>query len=96
MKNMADMGEQIKKHDIVIRSRENVHIDGILNVISFDDQSVCLESVMGDMIIEGENLHIGTLDTEKGTVELEGTVDSLYYASSEPERKRGLFGRRGR
>lgn len=91
--DMADINEQVKKHDVIIRSRGTVKLDGIVSVISFDETSVCLESVMGDMLIEGDELHIGSLDTDKGIVELEGTINSLYYETSGATRKKGLFGR---
>ena len=87
------MNEQVKQHDILIKSRGNVEICGVESVISFDDESVCLESVMGELLIEGEELNVGTLDTDKGIVKLSGKINGIFYNTSSPKPQKGLFGR---
>ena len=87
------MNEQAKQHDIIIRSRGYVEICGVESVISFDDESVYLESTMGDILIEGEELKVGTLDTEKGIVKLTGKINGVYYNTTTPKPQKGLFGR---
>ncbi len=87
------MNEQAKQHDILIRSRGYIEICGVESVTSFDDESVCLESVMGELIVEGEELRVGTLDTDKGVVRLTGKINGVYYNTSSPKPQKGFFGR---
>lgn len=87
------MNEQARPHDIIIKSRANMELCGVLNVISFDEQSVCLETSMGEMVIDGENLHVSALDTDRGTITLDGKINGLYYSTDSAEGKKGLFGR---
>lgn len=87
------MNEQSKQHDILIKSRENVEISGVESVISFDDESVCLESIMGELLIEGEELNVGTLDTDRGIVKLTGKINGIYYNTSSQKTQKGLWGR---
>ena len=87
------MNEQPKQHDILIKSRGMVEICGVESVISFDDESVCLESTLGELIIEGEDLSVGTLDTDRGIVKLSGKINGVYYNTSSPKPQKGFFGR---
>lgn len=87
------MNEQIRQHDIVIRSRASMEICGVKNVISFDEENVCLDTVMGEMTIEGEELNVSSLDTDRGTVHLSGKINGLYYNTESSEPKKGFFGR---
>ena len=81
---------QKKEHKISLDKRSAMSVSGVLEVISFDDRCVYLKTDCGELNIEGEGLKIGTLDTEKGVVALEGRVDVLYY-SIEKDKKRGIF-----
>lgn len=69
-------------------------ITGVSEVLSFDESAVHLQTVCGELTVEGEGLRIGTLDTERGLVALEGaSIDGLFYLRPEGEERRGLFGR---
>ncbi len=87
------MNEQPKLHDIIIRSRSKVEISGVTNVVSFDEEGICLESEMGEMLIEGRGLRVSSLDTDRGKIYIDGTIDGLYYNTNTNEPKKGLFGR---
>ncbi len=87
------MTEQSIKHDIIIKSRSGADINGVKNVISFDEESVCLDTCMGELVIEGEELNVSTLDTENGIIRLSGRINSVYYTNTEPVNKKGFFGR---
>ena len=71
--------QQKTKHDLVLRSRESASIDGVKEVISFDEGQVILVTSCGEMTVEGEGLHINVLDTDGGVVELVGRVEAVYY-----------------
>ena len=70
-------------------NRKILNLSGIEDVISFDEDSVNLETEMGEMMIDGENLHVGTLDTQKGVVVIDGRINGLYYRTEQP-RKKGI------
>lgn len=80
-------------HDISLKSRKHMNISGVTEVISFDEHAVNLRTVCGDIAIEGEGLHIGVLDMDRGVVALDGTVDGIYYTHTEQTEKKGFFGK---
>ena len=61
---------------------------------SFDDVSVLLLTDCGELNIEGKDLRIGVLDTEKGVVSIDGSVDAVYYSEDSQKRRGSLFGKR--
>ena len=69
-----------KRHKIVIDQRESISVDGVIEVISFDEESVICETNMGSMIIRGRDLHIEKLNLEQGVFSVEGTVEALEYS----------------
>ena len=81
-------------HEVSLKSRKRMSISGVREVISFDESAVNLRTVCGDLAIEGQGLHIGVLDTERGVVSLEGdSVDGMWYLREDSEKKRGFLGK---
>lgn len=80
--------------DITVKNRTKMSISGVTEVISFDETAVDLKTVCGELCVEGEGLHIGVLDTERGIVTLEGrTIDGIYYLRPDGGDRKGLFGK---
>ena len=57
-------------HDVVLNSREQLYINGVKEIINFDENNINLKTVMGELSIEGENIHINVLNIEKGEIRL--------------------------
>ena len=76
-------------HQIMLYNREKGNLTGILDVISFDENTIVLDTDMGLLTIKGKDLHVSRLTLEKGEVDLDGTIDSLNYSSNEALRKSG-------
>jgi sporulation protein YabP len=80
------MTEQIRtidgKHTLMLEKRGRIMLTGVLDVISFDEESVVADTDCGVIVIRGEGLHMGALNLEKGDMSLEGTVDSVAYEDS--------------
>ena len=82
-----------KEHEIKIIKRKEMSISGGEEVISFDEESVRLMSIEGEIYIEGENIKIGVLDTDRGLVTLSGKINGFYYVSEDKGTKKGFFSR---
>ena len=76
-------------HRLELYNREKGKMTGILDVISFDEHVITLETDMGLLTIRGKDLHVSRLTLEKGEIDLEGRVDSLVYSSGEAVKKSG-------
>ncbi|MCI8453372.1 MAG: sporulation protein YabP [Lachnospiraceae bacterium] len=82
-------------HMLMLKNRDKGNLTGVLDVISFDENTIVLDTDMGLLTIKGKDLHVSRLTLDKGEIDLEGHVDSLVYSSNESYRKAGqsLLGR---
>jgi len=85
--------EKSFKHNIIIENREKTAVSGVIDVISFDEDLVVAETEMGVLIIKGENLHVNSLNLEKGEMKLDGNVFSLNYEEKGHNEHTSFFGR---
>ena len=76
-----------KKHTLSLTARAGASLTGVCDVQSFDDRLVILKTDCGELTVEGEELRVGTLDTERGVVELTGRICALYYSDAAPAKK---------
>ena len=86
-------GTEKKNHALTLVGRSELQISGVQEVESFDEERVSLRTLCGDMTVEGGELRIGVLDTERGVVTVHGRVDGILYAGEGTEEKRGFLGR---
>ena len=86
---------QHKNHTVKMDNRKRMSLDGVRDVISFDDGEVVLVTENGEMTVEGRELHISVLDLTGGSVMLDGIIDAVYYIDENEEKsKRASFFRR--
>src|SRR5699024_8658521 len=79
-------------HIIKINNRKKLEISGVKEVDSFDNEEFLIETIMGYLIIRGENLQLKNLDVGSGSVIIKGKVYELSYVDEESEGKaKGFF-----
>lgn len=76
-------------HKVTLNNRDKGSLTGILDVISFDENTIVLDTDMGLLTIKGKDLHVSRLTLEKGEIDIEGRTDSFVYSSNESYRKSG-------
>lgn len=70
---------QSQPHSIRLDGRTKLTVSGVAEVLSFEDSAALLDTAMGQLVVEGENLQLKSLAAETGLVTIEGTVDALGY-----------------
>ena len=76
--------------NILLENRRKLSISGVLDVLSFDDQIVILETDLGMLTIKGEDLRINKLSIDTTEVVIEGEINNLSY-SEKQDKKSGSF-----
>lgn len=66
-------------HSVKIDNRESIEIEGVIEVLAFDEEEIDLDTEQGIMLIKGQNLHVNMLNLEIGQVCLDGKIDELSY-----------------
>lgn len=67
------------RHRLLIDNREKIDVTGVLNVDSFDDQEIILDTEQGLLAMRGEDLHIKHLNLEQGELAIEGFLLEFAY-----------------
>lgn len=80
--------------NIILENRNKLSISGVLDVLSFDDQVVILETELGLLTVKGENLRINKLSIDTSEVIVEGEISAITYSDKESEKTgSSLFGK---
>lgn len=83
-------------HKLTLEAREKLEVHGVTDVVSFDEQTVVLNTVCGGLVVDGASLHIHVLNIDQGVVTMDGRIDSVSYyetENSEKNAKGGFFGK---
>ena len=81
--------------NVILENREKLTISGVLDVLSFDDQIVIVETELGLLTVKGENLRINKLSLDTTEVIVEGKIFNLSYSEKNLDKKSGsnIFGK---
>ncbi|GGK01134.1 spore protein YabP [Lentibacillus kapialis] len=82
----------VQEHTVTVNNRKDLEITGVKEVDSFDNEEFLLETVMGYLIIRGQNLQLKNLDVSDGLVTIKGKVYELSYVDEHHQEKaKGFF-----
>lgn len=77
------MEEVRRGHSVIAEDRKKLTLSGIKDVISFDEETLLLETVMGRLTVKGAGLHITNFDTASGELSAEGKLYAAVYTADE-------------
>ena len=86
---MENSNANIGKHRLGMEQRRDCKLTGVVEVLSFDENTILMETVDGMLTIKGSNLHVSRLNLEKGEADVDGRVDSLAYSDKNTLAKKG-------
>ncbi len=93
--NIEERKNSIQKSNIIqnliLESREKLNITGALDVLSFDDQIVIVQTHLGLLTVKGEDLRISKLNIDSEEVIVDGTIGSMSYSDKNFEKKDSGF-----
>lgn len=77
--------------NLILENRGKLTITGVLDVLSFDDQLVVLETDLGLLTIKGENIRINKLSIDASEVIIEGEINAISYSEKDHSSKNSSF-----
>ena len=82
-----------KKQTVILKNRQELFLDGVSDVVGFDECSVTVKTVLGGLTVDGTDLHITRMSLESGEVVISGNVSGLFYEETKEIGKPKLFSR---
>lgn len=75
--------------NLILENRGKLSVSGVLDVLSFDDQVVMIETELGLLTVKGQNLRINKLSIDTSEVIVEGEISYLAYSEATQNKSSG-------
>lgn len=82
-----------KRSNIMIENREKINLTGVVDIHSFDDELVLVETNLGIITLKGINLKINKLNLDSNELSVEGKINSLNYSENMEQKKANMIGK---
>ncbi|MBU3180345.1 sporulation protein YabP [Clostridium psychrophilum] len=79
---------EVKKSILMLENRRKLTINGVIEVINFNESQILLNTDVGTMMVKGKELKMNKLDVQNGDVIITGKVDSFVYTSDKSKIKK--------
>ncbi|AEY67917.1 sporulation protein YabP [Clostridium sp. BNL1100] len=78
---------------ITLDNREKLCVTGVVDVESFNEESIIAVTDLGVLIIRGTELHINKLNLDSNELVVDGDIFSLEYSDGETGKSKSFFGK---
>ena len=87
------MQNSSQPHNVIMENRRELRrefeflrgevkrISGIKDIDSFSETKIVLNTIMGELVVRGRDLHVRALEAETGDLSMFGDIKSLCYNS---------------
>jgi sporulation protein YabP len=79
-----------KTQNLILENREKLSVSGVIDVESFNDESVIIDTELGVLVVRGEDLHINKLNIDNSELSIEGDIISCEYSDRDDSRSKGF------
>ena len=73
------MAQEQLPHKLQLNERRHLTMNGVTEVVSFEDTAVVMQTSLGTLVVQGQGLQLKTLSLEGGQVAVDGTITALIY-----------------
>ena len=73
------MAQEQMPHKLTLSDRTALTMTGVTEVVSFDETAVVLRTVLGTLMVQGQELKLKTLSLDGGQVAVDGSISALVY-----------------
>lgn len=77
-----------KKSTLNLENRKKLTLNGVVEVVSFNEEQIVLNTNLGTLNIKGAGLKMNKLDVQNGDVVIVGTVNSCIYTNNENKKEK--------
>ncbi len=77
--------------NLSLENRKKLDLTGVTDVDSFDEKKILLYTQLGELTIQGRNLHINAINVETGKMSIEGDIYSVVYGEKSKTKQLGFL-----
>ncbi len=82
-----------KNQTLILENRERLSVSGVVDVESFNEESIIAVTDIGVLVIRGADLHINKLNLDSNELVVEGDIFSLEYNDGDNTKSKSFFGK---
>lgn len=82
-----------QNHNLILENRKSLSISGITDVDSFDEKEISLYTQLGELTIQGRELHIDAMSVETGDMTITGDIWAIIYGDRDKKGPISALGR---
>jgi sporulation protein YabP len=82
-----------QNQNIILENRKSLSISGITDVDSFDEKEISLYTQLGELTIQGRELHIDSMSVETGDMTITGDIWAMIYGDRDRKGPLSALGR---
>ena len=90
---MEEKNNSVKMHTLMMENRERLSLTGVIDIHSFDDELVLVETQMGILTIKGNDLKMNKLNLDNNELIVEGKIVALIYSETDVMKKGKVLGK---
>ncbi|MDP4144508.1 MAG: sporulation protein YabP [Bacillota bacterium] len=76
-----------RKSNLTLENRRKLSLSGVVEVVSFNDEQIILNTNLGTLTVKGDGLKMNKLDVQNGDVVIVGSINSCVYSGSEKKKE---------
>jgi sporulation protein YabP len=80
-------------HNVIMENRKTLMISGVTDVDNFNDRTIVIYTCMGELVVQGRDLHVNSMSVETGDMSIEGDIWSLTYGDKDKKGPVSFFGK---
>ncbi|MNI59151.1 Spore protein YabP [compost metagenome] len=81
----------ITNQNIIMENREKISVTGVIDIHSFDDELVLVQTDLGILTIKGDDLKMNKLNLDSNELIVEGQILAIAYSDTNQSKKSGLM-----
>lgn len=70
-------------HNVIMEGRSKMSISGVTDVDCFDENTILIYTIMGELTIKGKHLQVNDVSVETGEMSLHGDIWSIQYGDKD-------------
>lgn len=91
MEAKKEIKPEDKKSILTLENRKRMCLNGVIEVVNFNDQQIILNTNLGMLAIKGSNLKMNKLDVQNGEIVVVGQLNSYIYTGTEAKDKESIL-----
>ena len=75
--------------ELIIKDKKTLSLSAVVNILDFSELEMTIETQLGTVVIEGEDMKIESLSKDDGIINVIGRIEGFYYKKQ--REKKSLF-----